>query len=54
MDEEARELRHHAEHCRQLAQGPCNERIRTTLLVMAGEFDWQAKDVEAAEKRAHD
>jgi|SoimicmetaTmtHAB_FD_contig_41_7550872_length_557_multi_1_in_0_out_0_2 hypothetical protein len=52
MDNDARQLRNHATHCRQLAKGPCNERTRTILLTMASEFEGQASEAEAAEGRA--
>jgi hypothetical protein len=52
MPNEARQLRHHADHCRQLAKGPCNERTRTILLTMAAEFEGQASDAEVAERQS--
>jgi len=54
MENEARRLRDHATHCRQLAKGPCTERTRTILLTMASEFECQAHDVEAADAHIHD
>ena len=54
MDNQARRLRDHATHCRQLAKGPCTDRTRTILLTMASEFEGQAHDVEAADRLAHD
>jgi hypothetical protein len=49
MDNEARQLRRHAIHCRRLAKGPCTERTRTILLTMASEFEDQAFGCDAAE-----
>jgi hypothetical protein len=48
VDLTPRALRLQAEHCRQLAEGHRDERIRLILTTMASEFDQQAKDAEAA------
>jgi len=53
MDIEASQLRNHADHCRKLARGPCDYRMRTMLLTMASEFEGQADAAEAAEARGH-
>jgi hypothetical protein len=47
VDERAADLRLHADHCRRLANGIHDERTRSILQTMAGEFDRQAADLEA-------
>jgi hypothetical protein len=54
METDARQLRHHADHCRELANGPCGYRMRTILLTMASEFDGQARDADRHEGLPHD
>ena len=46
MDDRARELRRHAEHCRMLAASTLDERMRTMLLSMAEEFEGKAEEIE--------
>ncbi len=54
METDARQLRHHADHCRELANGPCGYRMRTILLTMAHEFDGQARDADRQDSAFHD
>jgi hypothetical protein len=46
VDPTSRELRRHADHCRELADSQLDARVRLILQTMAGEFDQQARDVD--------
>jgi hypothetical protein len=50
VDRTPLQLRRHAEHCRDLAHGPVDERTRLILTTMATEFDDQAAGIDAGEK----
>ncbi len=47
MDETPKELRRQAEHCRDLASGQFDERLRIILNDTAVEFDRRAGEIEA-------
>jgi hypothetical protein len=51
VEETPRELRRQAEHCRDLACGHFDRRVRLILTTMADEFDQQARDTEAKAPR---
>jgi len=48
MEPTAKSLRQHASHCRNLAHGTVDQRMRVILLTMASEFDGQANAIEAS------
>ena len=47
----AQQLRQHADHCRDLAQGQISERTRLILRTMASEFDQQARELDEIDRR---
>jgi hypothetical protein len=47
VDQTPLQLRHHAEHCRHLANSQFDVRLRLNLKTMADEFDKQARDKDA-------
>jgi hypothetical protein len=49
VDSTPQQLRRQADHCRHLAESQGDARVRLILKTMAGEFDKQAVDLDAAE-----
>jgi hypothetical protein len=51
VDHTPHELRRQAEHCRHLAEGQFDERVRRILNGMAAEFDHDARELAEQEAR---
>jgi len=51
VEETPRELRRQADHCRELACGHLDQRVRLILTTMADEFEQQARATEAKAPR---
>jgi hypothetical protein len=47
VNQTPQQLRRHAQHCREMAHGQSEQRIRAILQAMAGEFDGQADTIDA-------